>query len=147
MFYIFPWHCKWMNTSFTFSIEIYHYIVAIFVSTRLLSCLPRLFNLASTFLIKTFCTHVSLPVSTMTKHSMLNKIWHEIKLMHSKRLKWRLSHCGLKFHIFFSLSDALQLDATRYVFLISDRFNIFETRWCSKYMIYCMLTWSCHPYT
>ena len=32
MFYILPWQFEWMNMSFTFSTEIYHYMVAIFVS-------------------------------------------------------------------------------------------------------------------
>ena len=41
-----------MKTSFTFSTEISHYLVAIVVSNGTISCLSRFVNYASTFLIK-----------------------------------------------------------------------------------------------
>ena len=43
-----------MNTSFTFSTEISHYLVAIVVSNGTVGCLSRFVNWASTFLIQTF---------------------------------------------------------------------------------------------
>jgi hypothetical protein len=54
MFYILRCQLEWMNTSLSFSTEIWHYMVANFVSDRTLSCLSRFVNFASTFSIKRY---------------------------------------------------------------------------------------------